>query len=106
MSAEFPYTFPQYLSPVLRILSDGKDHSTEEIRNRILDEFPLSDVQLAMKRPGYSVTVFVNKVAFAFNRLVVHKAIIQGLPNSYRITGHGMEILKRCPNDVRERNLR
>ena len=102
---DFPYSFPQYLSPVLRILADGEDHSIQEIRRRLLAEFPLTAEQLFLKRPGYSVTIFLNKVAFAFNRLVFHKAILQAVPGAYRVTDHGREILKRCPNDARERDL-
>jgi hypothetical protein len=104
-SADFPYSFPQYLSPILRILSDGHDRSVEYIREELLREFPLTQLQLSMKRDGYPVTVFHNKVAFAFNRLVHHKAIVQFIPGSYRITDHGRDILKRCPNSARERDL-
>lgn len=102
---DFPYSFPEYLSPVLRILANGQDHSIEEIRRCILTELPLSTEQLSLRRPGYNVTVFINKVAFAFNRLVFHKAILQVVPESYRITDHGREVLKRHPNDARERDL-
>jgi restriction system protein len=102
---DFPYSFPEYLSPVLRILADGENHSIEEIHRRILAEFPLSDEQLFLRRTGSNVPVFINKVAFAFNRLVFHKAIMEAVPESYRITDHGREILKRHPNDARERDL-
>jgi len=44
-------------------------------------------------------------VAFAFNRLVHHKAIVAIMQGSYRITEHGLDILKRCPNGARERDL-
>jgi hypothetical protein len=52
-------------------------------------------------------TVFVNKVAYAFARLVLFKGIVVGeaMPESYRITDHGREVLKRHPNDARERDL-
>ena len=31
----FPYPFPAFLSPLLRILADGNDHGVEEVRERI-----------------------------------------------------------------------
>ncbi len=104
---DFPYAFPIYLSPVLRILADGEDHTVAEIRQRILAEFPLTPEQLSLKRAGHNVTVFINKVALAFNRLVSHKAIVSGhaVSESYRITDHGSEVFKRRPNDARERDL-
>jgi len=106
-SKDFPYAFPVYLSPVLRILGDGEDHPVQEIRQRILDDFPLTAEELSLRRPGHNVDVFINKVALAFNRLVFHKAIVSGqnMPESYRITDHGREILKRHPNGARERDL-
>jgi restriction system protein len=107
---DFPYSYPQYLSPVLQILSDGETHCTEEIRTRILADFPLTPEELEIKRPKYVCTVFVNKVAHAFNRLVLHKAIEgdppRPAPGAYRITDHGRGILDQHPNDARERDLK
>jgi len=53
-----------------------------------------------MKPSKCTSTVFVNKAAFAFNRLVDHKAILGERPGAYRITDHGRNVLKRCPNDA------
>ena len=91
----------------MRILADGEDHSIEEIRSRILAEFPLAPEQLVLRRRVGLPTVFVNKVAYAFARLVLFKAIVPGqaMPESYRITDHGGEVFKRHPNDARERDL-
>jgi restriction system protein len=106
-AGDFPYVAPAFLSPVLRILADGEEHSTEEIRSRILAEFPLTAEQLLLRRRVGLPTVFVNKVAYAFARLVLFKAIVAGeaTPETYRITDHGREVLKRHPNDARERDL-
>jgi restriction system protein len=106
-AVDFPCSAPEYLSPVLRILRDGEEHPIEEIRERILAEFPLTPEQLSMRRSGFPITVFVNKVAFAFARLNFHKAIVRinSRPESYRITDHGREVLKRHPNNARERDL-
>jgi hypothetical protein len=100
----FPYSYPLYLSPILLILRDGEYHSIEHIHQYLLAEFPLSQEQLSMKHQS-GVAVFVNKVAFAFNRLVFHKAIVRGQPASYRITDHGREVLHRCPTGAREPDL-
>jgi hypothetical protein len=102
---DFPYIFPQYLSPVLQILGGGADHHVEEIRRKILAEYPLTPEQLSLRRSGSKTTVFVNKVAFAFNRLVPYRAIEQVVPDSYRITAHGRDVPSRCPKDAGERDL-
>ncbi len=104
---DFPYLAPQYLSPVLRILADGAEHDVEEIRERILAKFPLTPEQRLLKHPGFPITVFVNKVAYAFARLVLHEAIVDksGRGGSYRITDHGRSILARHPTNARERDL-
>jgi restriction endonuclease Mrr len=105
--SDFPYGAPEYLSPVLAILSDGNDHPIEEIRENILAKFPLTPAQLTLRRPSYPITVFVNKVAYAFARLVFHNAIVrvEVSPESYRITEHGRYVLSRRPNHARERDL-
>jgi hypothetical protein len=43
---DFPYSYPEYLSPVLQILGDGETHSNEDIRTRILADFPLTPDEL------------------------------------------------------------
>jgi restriction system protein len=107
---DFPYSYPQYLSPVLQVLADGETHPTEEIRARILAGFPLTPEGLEIKRPKCPSTVFVNKVAFAFNRLVDHKAIDGNppgaSPGAYRITNHGRDVLDKHPSDARERDIK
>jgi hypothetical protein len=65
----------------------------------------LTQAELALKPARSAVPVFVNKVAFAFNRLVYHKAIIEAVPGKYRITEHGMAVFQACPSDARERDL-
>jgi restriction endonuclease Mrr len=102
---DFPHSYPEYLSSVLKVFSDGEEHSIGSIRERILAEFPLTSEQMALKRTGYHTTVFVNKVPFAFNRLVFHKAIVRVEPDAYRITDHGHDVLKDHPADARERDL-
>lgn len=106
-ATDFPHPFPVFLSPVLRILADGHEHGVEEIRERIAREFKLTPEHLALRRRVAFPTVFVNKVALAFMRLVIHNAIAAGSAQggSYRITAHGLEILKRHPTDARERDL-
>jgi hypothetical protein len=79
---DFPYSYPQYLSPVLQILSDGETHSTEEIRTRILADFPLTPDELGLKCLKDPVTIFVNKAAFAFRRFVIQKAIEKDTPRA------------------------
>ena len=106
-ATDFPYPFPMFMSPVLRILADGREHGVEEIRERIATEFALTPEQLLLRRRVAFTTVFVNKVAFAFMRLVIHKAIMAGSApsGSYRITAHGLDILKSHPTGARERDL-
>jgi len=49
---DFPFSAPEYLSPVLRILEDGNEHSVAEIRERILAEFCLTPEQLSLFSPS------------------------------------------------------
>ena len=81
------------------------DHDKKEIRERLLVDFPLTSFEIQMRPSKSPVSVFKNKVAFAFNRLVLHKAIIEMIPGQYRITDHGQQILLRKPTDARERDL-
>ncbi|HUE00297.1 MAG TPA: restriction endonuclease [Bryobacteraceae bacterium] len=92
--------------PVLRLAGDRKEHSLGEFRQRIADEFNLSEQELAERLASDSQTVFANRIAWAVQYLkaaVALKSIRRGV---YRITDRGLALLKEKPSEINARTLR
>ena len=103
----FPHRFPAFLSPVLRVLADGSYRSVEEIRQRVAAELRLTAQDLELRHDSIHQSVFVNKVAHALSRLVVHRNIVAGRKGQqiYRITPHGLDTFRAHPTDARVQDL-
>ena len=93
------------LLPVLRIVAGDSGHSVEEIRNRVKDEFRLTDKQVKQTHPRSGMNVFVNRVAWALAHLVMGKAITPERIGIYRVTERGVTILKGNPSELTIKEL-
>lgn len=94
------------LLPVLRIVAGESGHSVEEIRNRVKDEFRLTDIQIKKTHPKSGLNIFVNRVAWALAHLVMGEAITSERPGFYRVTERGVAILKGNPSELTIKELR
>jgi restriction system protein len=97
------------LLPVLRLLGDGAEHKSVEIRERVKVQFDIAPRELLQKtRKG--IPLFHNRVALALANLqgAPHghsKAINKARKEVYKITEHGMAILKCNPSELNLNDL-
>jgi restriction system protein len=97
------------LLPVLRVLADGHEHSSEEIRDRVRVQFDIAPHELLSKNKN-GKTVFHSNIDLALANLqgAPHrgsKAIEKITNEVYRITEHGQAILKRNPSALTVKDL-
>lgn len=99
------------LLPVLRVLADGLEHSSEQIRERVRAQFDVASHELQLKHKS-GTTVFNNRVAWALAHLNMRRgplghteAIEKVRKEVYRITDHGIAILKRNPSALTVKDL-
>ncbi len=88
------------LLPVLKVTEDGAEHSVEEIRKRIIEQFKLTRKEVEQEHPKSGKNVFVNLVAFALAYLNMGRAIIRKKEGVYQIAERGAAILKGNPTDL------
>jgi len=93
------------LLPVLRIVAGGSGHSVEEIRDRLKDEFELTDEQLEQTHQKSGINIFVNRVAWALAHLVMGKAVTPERVGFYKMTERGVAILKKNPLELTIKEL-
>ena len=92
------------LLPVLRLLGDGAEHVSREIRERMRLQFQVTSEELRQKNKK-GAPIFHNRVALALANLqgAPHgggKAIEEVKNEVYRITAYGQAILSRNPTDL------
>jgi hypothetical protein len=101
--------FQTLLLPVLHVLADGVDHSSQEIRDRVRVQFDIAPHELLVRnRKGK--TVFHSNVDLALANLqgAPHrrtKAIEKVRKGVYKITEYGKAILSRNPSDLNIKDL-
>lgn len=101
--------FQTLLLPVLRVLADGLEHSSEEIRKRVRVQFDIAPHELLAKNKK-GKTIFHCNVDLALANLqgAPHgrsKAIEKVRKEIYRITEHGKAILNRNPSALTIKDL-
>lgn len=87
------------LLPVLRMIADGTEHTVEEMREHIVNEFEITDDEQAQKQRN-GIPVYHNRVAWALAWLNMGKAITLRRNGVYQIAEHGRAILKGNPSDL------
>jgi restriction system protein len=99
------------LLPVLRVVEDGLEHSSEEIRERMRVQFDVAPHELLQKFNN-GTPVFHNRVAWALAHLNMRRgplghseAIEKVRKERYRITDYGKSILKRNPSALTIKDL-
>lgn len=99
------------LLPVLRVLADGLEHSSEEIRGCMKVQFDVAPHELLQNLKN-GTPVFHNRVAWALAHLNMrrgplgHSEAIEKVRNKvYRITEHGKAILTRNPSALTIKDL-
>jgi restriction system protein len=97
-------TVKTLLLPVLQITKDRSEHSVNEVRELIKEQFKLTPDELSQIHPSSGINVFVNRIAWALAHLVMGKAIVLG-EKGYRITERGLKILMENPSELTIRQL-
>jgi restriction system protein len=99
------------LLPVLRVLSDGVEHTSEEMRRRISVEFKITPQELREKHAN-GTPVFHNRLAWALAHLNMRRgplghseAIEKVRKEVYKISDYGKAILNRNPSALTIKDL-
>jgi restriction system protein len=99
------------LLPVLRVVADDREHSSEEIRERVRTQFNIAHHELLQKLKN-GTPVFHNRVAWALAHLNMrrgplgHSEAVEKVRKAvYKITEYGKAILRRNPSALTIKDL-
>jgi restriction system protein len=92
--------FQTIIRPVLALLADDQEHTVTEIRERLAEDFSLSQEELEAMLPSGRAKMFANRVGLATTYLYQTKMLERPKRSVYRITPRGHEILAQNPSRV------
>lgn len=92
--------FETIMLPLLKFLSDSKEHAKREAVDVLAKQFNLTEEELKQLQPSGRNTVFDNRVAWA--RAYMNKAGLIGSPRRgfWQITKEGLDVLKKNPSRI------
>ncbi|MCU0350732.1 MAG: restriction endonuclease [Flavobacterium sp.] len=98
--------FQTIMLPFLQILSDGKEHTTNETNQKLAEYFKLSDDELNEFLPSGAAKTFPNRVAWAKSHFKMAGLIENIKRSSFRITEAGKQFLQANPTEINLRVLK
>jgi restriction system protein len=91
--------------PVLRMASDGNEHSTADIRDRVATELKLTPEEVMEKLPSGVQTVFANRIAWSVVYLTKAGVLERVKRGVFKITDRGRELLGRGVSTLTNKDL-
>lgn len=85
--------YQSFFVPVLRVASDGNEHSMADLRTRISTDLNLAPDDLNLRLPSGTQTVYANRVAWATFSLTKAVALERVSRGVFRIAGRRRELL-------------
>ena len=89
--------FQSLMLPLLRVASDGQEHSLAEARDALAREFQLSDPDLEEPLPSGRQSKFSNRVAWAKSYLQQAGLLLSPRRGHFQVSVRGRDVLKTPP---------
>ena len=97
-------TWEQYMTPSLRVLSDGEVHRLRHIVEAAADLLGVAPEQRKILNP-FGQEQYLNRGQWALSYLVSVKAVERPMRGNYRITDLGRKLLDQYPNGLTAKDL-
>jgi len=92
--------FQSLMLPMMRIASDGKEHSLREPRELLSSQFRLTDTDLEELLASGRQSKFSNRVAWAKSYLQQAGLLVSPRRGHFQISERGMDVLKSPPSRI------
>lgn len=92
--------YHEIMLPLLKYLSDGKEHGLNETHDALAGQFKLSDAELRELLPSGKQAIFRNRVGWARTYMKKAGLIISTKRAHFKISERGVELLKEKPSKI------
>jgi restriction system protein len=97
--------FQSIMLPLLKYISDGKEHNSKEVTQALANEYNLTKEERNELLPSGKSKTFTNRVAWAKAHLLSAGLIKSIKRGYYRISESGMEVLSKKPDQINMKYL-
>lgn len=98
--------YQKFMFPILRIASDGTEHSTGEVHDTLAEQFGLSEEEKNELLPSGTQTKLKNRVSWAVIYLTKAGLLERPGRGRFRIAERGLKVLSSKPSEVSTRFLK
>lgn len=92
--------FQTLMLPVLKEVSDGKEHKICDVVNSLAKQFSLGDEELTVMIPSGTQSVFYNRISWAKTHLKKARLIESETKGTIKITERGKQVLQENPTRI------
>ena len=96
----------KFLLPVLKLLSDGKVRTKQEIVRTMAKQFQLSEDELAETLPSQTQLTYVNRIGWAITYLKKAELIVSPSRANFKITDEGKKLVENNVSDLTAKDLK
>lgn len=89
--------FQSLMLPLLRMASDGQEHSLAEARDALAEEFRLSNADREEPLPSGRQSKFSNRIAWAKSYLQQAGLLLSPRRGHFKVSVRGSDVLKAPP---------
>lgn len=96
-------SFQSIMLPLLKILSDGKEHTVEEVENALVNYFGLTEEERNQTFPNRRTKIFYYRMTWAKQYLKAASLVTserRGRKGYWKITEKGLELLSQNPEAI------
>ena len=98
-------SYEKFLLPVLKLLSDGKVRTKQEIVRTMAKQFQLSEDELAETLPSQTQPTYVNRIGWAITYLKKAELIVSPSRANFKITDEGKKLVENNVSDLTAKDL-
>jgi restriction system protein len=98
--------FQSIMLPLLKFVSDGKEHTNQEAHDHLAKEFNLSEDEIKQLLPSGQQATFANRIAWARAHMKMARLIENPRRAVFKITLRGMDLLTQNPQKINLKLLR
>lgn len=99
-------SYEKFLLPVLKLLSDGKVRTKQEIVRTMAKQFQLSEDELAETLPSQTQPTYVNRIGWAITYLKKAELIVSPSRANFKITDEGKKLVENNVSDLTAKDLK
>src|SRR5688572_2238264 len=93
-------TYEEIMLPLLKFLSDRKEHSLQETHDSLAQQFNLTDSEIRELLPSGQQPIFRNRLGWARTYMLKARLVESTKRAHFKISDRGLQLLNENPKEI------